>query len=607
MGPLPIRTDLRLGETPASYGARIAFLNGTLLTDFCGNFGIDLIGLANGDFHPLSQLAMLGGVEANEMRRFSVCRLENKQYRIGGQLVETRWILRSTIRFCPQCITEDLADHGEDGGPVGKAYWHMAFLRDCGKHHIPLMDLAPERDWGLQHDFTSRILRNRFDIQDEATVAQSIRPSDLGRYIEARVVGKAFGGWLDGLELNAATYFCEMLGVLFEFGSDCKVQSLSRVQRNRAGHTGFKIAKQGPERICNALREDLPTPGLLEMAQGHLGPLYHWLNRSARQPEYQPVKDMIRDYILNNFPIGAGEIVLGEEVRTRRVHSLSTFQKDCNMSGYRVRAALVEHGFLSLDAETGFVNEPGIFSAPKSEPLMQQLNDGLTRLATSKKLNIPRGQFDAVCEAGLIQPIRGLGDITPHYSLKVADKLFSQMMRDAVPIEHFVQEMVDIPTACRKLVCGAAEIIQLLKDRKIRSLGKIENEHGYMSLRIDVSEVGPLLGGVGVTGYTKADLKYLLGVNDPAIKYLIEAEYILASKARNPRTRKVASVVEQHNLDLFLIKYAPVNELAALFNLHARTIITKLGKLGINKVEMPRGGVGSIYLREQALTALHQN
>jgi hypothetical protein len=73
IGPLPIRTDLRLGETPTSYGARIAYLNGQRLIDFFANFGIDLGGLANGGLDPLSQLAALGGVEREEMRRFAVC------------------------------------------------------------------------------------------------------------------------------------------------------------------------------------------------------------------------------------------------------------------------------------------------------------------------------------------------------------------------------------------------------------------------------------------------------------------------------------------------------------------------------------------------------
>ncbi len=604
IGPLPIRTDLRFGETPTSYGARIAYLNGQRLTDFFANFGIDLGGLANGGLDPLSQLAALGGVEREEMRRFAVCRQENKQYRVAGQLVETRWILRTKIRFCPHCILEDLEGFGEDGGPVGKAYWHMAFLRDCGMHSVPLVDLAPERDWGLQHDFTNRILRNRFDIQDNAVSLKQIVPSELGRYIEARVLGNATSVWLDGIELNAVTQFCELLGVLFEFGSACKVQSLTNIQRNIAGHVGFQIARLGPKRVYQALREDLPKPGLLEKAQGHLGPLYHWLSRSARQPEYRPIKDAIRHYIVNSFPIGAGETVFGEEVETRRVHSFGSFQTECKMSGQRVRAALVEHGFLTLDPRTGAIKEPGTFSAIKSEGLMNDLNDGLTRLATSKLLNIPRAQFDAVCEAGLVTPIVGLGEITPHYSSKAAGKLLSDMMRNAVPVEHFSQEMVDIPTACRQLVCGAAEVIQLIINNKCGSLGKVSGVTGYLSLRVDIQELASLLDGVGIEGFSKANLKALLGVNDPGIKFLIEEGYIQASKSRNPRTRKAASVVTQDSLDQFLDTYAPAKELGVLFGLKPPTIIAKLKSLGVEKLTMPSGGIGSIYIRDQALGAL---
>lgn len=602
--PLPIRTGLRLAETPTSFGARIAFLNGQTLADFCANFGINLGGLANGNAHSLSQLAMLGDVDGKEMRRFAVCRQENKQYRVAGQLVETRWILRTKLRFCPQCTVEDLADFGEDGGPVGKAYWHMAFLRDCGKHCIPLTDLDPERDWGLQHDFTNRIMRHRFDIQDIAASSDSVAPSALGRYIEARVLGDATGGWLDGIELNAVTHFCELLGVLFEFGSDCKVQSLTKAQRNTAGHVGFQIASKGPKRIYRALREDLPAIRLREKAQGHLGSLYYWLSQSARQPEYQPVKDVMRHYILNNFPIGAGETVLGQEVQARQVHSFGSFQKECKMSGKRVRSALVEHGFLTLDPVTGSVKEPGVFSATGSKRLMQELNDGLTRLATSKRLNIPRAQFDAVCQAGLIKPINGLGKITPHFSAEEADSLLSRMMDNARPAGNFSQEMVDIPTACRKLVCGAAEIIQLIIDQRIQSLGKVNSENGYLSLRINVEEATPLLGDVGMAGHSKAKLKQLLSINDTAVKFLIEARYLKATASRNPVTRKAAAVVLPKDYAMFLKRYIPAKHLAELLGTTPKSVIAKMRKLGVAPLDMPDGCVGTMYEIEQIVPGM---
>lgn len=56
----------------------------------------------------------------------------------------------------------------------------------------------------------------------------------------------------------------------------------------------------------------------------------------------------------------------------------------------------------------------------------------------------------------------------------------------------------------------------------------------------------------GVEGFTKADLKSILAGFDPGIKHLIEAGYIMASKSRNPRIRKVACVVEPIYLDRVL-------------------------------------------------------
>ena len=200
-----------------------------------------------------------------------------------------------------------------------------------------------------------------------------------------------------------------------------------------------------------------------------------------------------------------------------------------------------------------------------------------------------------VCEAGLIKPINGLGKITPHFSSDETDVLLFRMMVGARPVGIFSQEMVDIPTACRKLVCGAAEIIQLVIDRRIQSVGKIDGEMGYLSLRINVAEVTPLLGDVGAEGHTKAKLKQLLSINDPAVKFLIEAGYLKATASRNPVTRKAATVVLTKDYVLFLKRYIPAKHLAELLGTTPRSVIAKMRKLGVAPLGMPDGFVGTMY------------
>ena len=118
---------------------------------------------------------------------------------------------------------------------------------------------------------------------------------------------------------------------------------------------------------------------------------------------------------------------------------------------------------------------------------------------------------------------------------------------------------------------------------------------GYMAVRVSVSELAGKLVGVGVEGFTKAKLKQLLSINDPAVKFLIEAGCLKATASRNPVTRKAAAVVLPKDYAIFLDHYIPAKRLAEKQSTTPRSVIAKMKKLGVAPIEMPEGCVGTIY------------
>ncbi|WP_299953844.1 hypothetical protein [uncultured Roseobacter sp.] len=126
------------------------------------------------------------------------------------------------------------------------------------------------------------------------------------------------------------------------------------------------------------------------------------------------MKNLIRDYIVETFPIGVGETVLGQVVEQRRVHNLSTFAADCRASMKRSREALIAAGFLRVVSAKTDDTIGQVFCAKASKPVLNKLNDGITRRMALKLLNIPRAQFDALISGRVLQPMPGLGEITPY-------------------------------------------------------------------------------------------------------------------------------------------------------------------------------------------------
>ena len=117
--------------------------------------------------------------------------------------------------------------------------------------------------------------------------------------------------------------------------------------------------------------------------------LYQWLNRSAMDAQYSRLKDLICDYIIETFPIGSGETVLGQVVKQRRVHSLTTFANDCRASTKRSREALIAAGLLRDATGASDSNVSQVFNARASKPVLDKLNDGITRrMACCKRLTV---------------------------------------------------------------------------------------------------------------------------------------------------------------------------------------------------------------------------
>lgn len=143
--------------------------------------------------------------------------------------------------------------------------------------------------------------------------------------------------------------------------------------------------------------------------------------------------------------------------------------------------------------------------------------------------------------------------------------------------------------------------MELIVRNQLDVIGQDKRAEGYLAVRLSVSELAGKLVGVGVEGYTKAKLKQLPSINDPAVKFLIEAGYLNATASRNPVTRKAAAVVLPKDYALFLDRFIPVKHLAEMQGTTPRSMIARMKRLGVSPLSMPKGCVGTLFDREKVL------
>lgn len=597
LGKLPLSVDLISGETPASFAARLGRKNGSeYATDFCMDRGFRLQDVADGRAEALSSLALLGGESCEDLGRFAVKRIGETQYSVAGQALEKRWIQRSRLRFCPHCVAADLADKALHGVAL-RAQWHVPFVRTCHHHHVPILELDKICHVRGPHDFTGRLV----DLgvrPDKLLRKESDRlPSPLELYLMDRITGSDYEPWLDSLPFNAVAMASEALGLMLAFGDEKQIGALSPGERIQAGAAGFEVVRAGEQSVRDCLAGLHRKGGSPTWFQRRFyGYFFLWLEAS-HSSLYAPIKKIMRDHIVHTYPIEDGEIVLGEPCERRRVYSITTLKKATGIEPKKLKHILHANGLLGKDPKTGKFEQNVLFKADDVDPIVAPFRGSICQLAARRRLNAPRAQFDVLLKAGFIEPIPGGSDVRPSYDPAKIDEFISQMLKGAVPVDDSNDRYVDIQTACRKTVSGAAEIVDLIMTGRLDFVGYRPDQNGYAALRIDPDEVAKRMRLTAPKGYMKHELRELLGVNDPTIRHLNETGFLPVVKSRHPVSRKSISIVTYQAMAVFLENYVPAKLMAEVWNIHVRSIGNGLIQRGGKMLPLPKGCRGRIFYR----------
>ena len=149
---------------------------------------------------------------------------------------------------------------------------------------------------------------------------------------------------------------------------------------------------------------------------------------------------------------------------------------------------------------------------------------------------------------------------------------------------------------------SAAEVVNLILDGRLKFVGRNPTQHGYLSVLVDPIEIAEQMQLIAPKGYMKHELGVLLGVNDPAVKYLTTCGLLPITKSRHPISRKSISIVSYADMGQFLEVYAPAKTLAEALMANTRTIANRLEKLGMRPIDMPDECRGRIFAKADLRT-----
>ena len=457
--PLPLNED----ETAASYVSRLSFLHtGLPANRLLADLGVDVRDFSRGLPQALGRVAEAAGVAVSQLARGMISRSERCR-KFRGETWSSDFVIPEGRRVCPACLQED-APTGEPWLMRGRILWRLRPVTTCPIHECALVERPfPNSGDELARDFP------RFDqLVELPSRAGGQKLTSVESMIVARLndVPTNADAWLDGQTLEQASRACEMIGLVKAFGKKFVMKDLSRDDWRHAAELGFASAQRGEEGIRAAFDEMLAiTPS----AAGQAGPrngygrLFEWLADTTPIVDFGPIRPLLRDHVLDHYSVKPGEMLLGEKVYRRRMHSVHSLAVNTRIHRKRLRKALVQLGYIgddTWDAAAHHLMVPAVIA----EQISKDLKESVALQLLPELLLCSRTQAESIYREGVLDPLLDKDPVTGIGRIAFAQRTidaFLKLLEDLPVVEAVAPpSYVDLTTAAKKTSLTTGVIIR---------------------------------------------------------------------------------------------------------------------------------------------------
>jgi hypothetical protein len=607
---LRLRVPLGAGESPASFCSRLASRTGAhSVRDFCLDMGFTFQSVVDGELGTLEELSRLGGCDHaalvdNALRRTG----DADRFDLHGQTLRKSALRRSSIRACPACLADDMARWRELGplAAYGRAEWQIIHFRTCPVHGTPLVQVASDNFPHRVHDFSLLIRPTLERIGDWMSGAVVRKPSGLETYLRNRLHGLArrTTDWLDSLPFHAVARLCEVLGAVALHGPQVKLNAMTDDDWWEVGDIGYDALADGPDGLRGIL-DRLATA--YWSRKGDTGPkalfgrLYEWLAHEDDEPDYEPVREVIANHVMDTMPVGPGNEIFGKPITERRLWSVHTASRQTGAHPKRLRKLLAAGGFIDDGSTANLSSDRIVFPAtPEVSNFLGRVEGAMSLTKAGVYVNAPRVQIGLLNDHGIIKPfVRGGGEDIGTYGFarRDLDEFLSRLTTDATELTEADTGLMDIPTAAKAARCSAVDIVSMVLDRRLTRVRRAPGIDGYMSVLLDVTEVRRLLDRPSQEGLTLKEAKVALKCGYSVVSALVKNGWLPSRRVRNPVTHFFQSIVFQEDLERFTSDYVSLYVLAGELNRSVTVLKAEIDAAGIHPAFDPVKAKTTFYRR----------
>jgi len=226
--------------------------------------------------------------------------------------------------------------------------------------------------------------------------------------VEDRLRGLSGPAWLDGQAIDQACRAAEMLGGLVAFGPDLRAAEMTEEMWDKAGRAAWPIVLEGDAAIrdylCKQLLSAVKVNGHPSPRNG-FGMLYGWLFASRLSKDPGPIRDIVRDVIIEHVPLVPGQMLLGQHVTFPRLASVTSIASAEGLHSKTLtkilRLAGVINGTPPLDGARNVVADYAL-----AKPLIERAKHATPVTRVPEMLSASRPMVAALIALGKLRRIQ---------------------------------------------------------------------------------------------------------------------------------------------------------------------------------------------------------
>lgn len=549
---LPLSVDMQPFETATSLFSRLSVANGLpRMPGLCRDVGTRYGDLCNGDPEAVRRVAELAGADPELLQQSTPQVIEPGWFQLGRAKIKFTAMLRNGGQICPLCVAEDEC-RDQQFGPYQRDIWQVATFRRCPKHAV-----AFERpQFGCRH----------WEVHDFVQVVKTWSPagilhlrsedSALEDHLLRRIRQGSGRAWVDEQAFHVTWLFSEALGTLLTQGPKARMTTQSVQALVRSGATGFWLMSAGRNAILATLSDIRDQAGGDRDAYGKLyGPVLSCLLDRRKDPAFDALRHLVREFILDNFRVPPGSSLLGENCSETRVFTVWSASKRFDVPISLLSRQLRQEGHLTGGLPNNKSDRTLLIPKAQMEVTVAEVRQLHSVTVTRAVLGADRYVMDRLFALGLLTPHFQDDGGLPVYHQDEITRFLKRLQESVSSRRKLSRYWRPITSAAARTHCSTAWILQQVFEGRLPLAARLADPFQLADFLVPVNQLKAMLSALPEGLVTAAEAARWLGADIKTVHALAIDGYLASEMVESRLANRPQRLIVKADLERFAHRY----------------------------------------------------